>query len=89
MKYKVKCKDPELAPNSQFVYKSLGLPSARWMEDNIGEHLIDWRCYVNAHRYDYTSKGLKFVHSKTIIEFKDEDKLVMFLLKCGDKLEQM
>lgn len=52
-------------------YLAIGLPSIQWMEDNIGKHLVDWRCYVEK-------------PNKIVVTFKDEDKKVLFILLCGD-----
>lgn len=81
MKYKLTCKYRIADEGSKYFYKSNELPTCQWMEDNIGKDEIDWRCYVHGPR--------KNLSSKLIIEFKDEDKMVMFILKCGDNIEQM
>lgn len=85
MKHKLFCKYRIAGNGAQYFYKSNELPTCQWMEDNIGKDLIDWRCYIK----NDTSPTMKFESSKLIIEFKDEDKMVLFILKCGDNIEQM
>lgn len=80
MKYKVACRyvleDEWSNVTHRLVYKSMGLPTIQWMEDNVGEQYIDWKCFCH--------KDCR-IH----IEFKEEDKMVLFLLKCGDHIEQV
>ena len=57
------------------------LPSKQWMENNIGDELVDWKCYVETAKYDHD--GNRYRSKKIVIEFKEEDKMVMFILRCG------
>ncbi len=77
MKYKVSCKYRLADEGRRYLYKSNDLPTGQWMEDNIGKNLIDWICYSATHTH------------RVIIEFKDEDKMILFILKCGDNIEQV
>ena len=79
MKYKLGCKYKYTTDQfNHSVYKSNDLPSFNWMEDNIGEHYVDWICYIDNQK-----------QHKVVVEFKDEEKMVMFILRCGDNIEQM